>query len=123
MTRDTGPTDAWALVETERRRDRSLRQLCSAAWGVTVLVVLAYALIVGVQLAHVMRLRAVGAASSDMVYATAMPLLIVLGVLSLLVATLSTVGIFLRLRTASLTEIQLRLSALEEMLAGGVGRP
>jgi hypothetical protein len=37
--------------------------------------------------------------------------------LSLLVAGLSTVGIFLRLRTARLAEIQLRLAALEEMLA------
>jgi hypothetical protein len=46
----------------------------------------------------------------------AMPLFIVLGLLSVLIATLSTVGIFLRLRTASLAEIQLRLAALEEML-------
>jgi hypothetical protein len=42
---------------------------------------------------------------------------VVLGVLSLLIAVLSTVGIFLRLRTASLTEIQLRLAALEQVLA------
>jgi len=33
-----------------------------------------------------------------------------------LIATLSTIGIFLRLRTASLIEIQLRLAALEEIL-------
>ena len=48
--------------------------------------------------------------------ASAMPTVAVLGILSLLVATLSTVGIFLRLRTASLSEIQLRLAALEEMI-------
>jgi uncharacterized membrane protein len=42
---------------------------------------------------------------------------VVVGVLGLLVAILSTVGIFLRLRTASLSEIQLRLAALEEMIA------
>jgi hypothetical protein len=46
----------------------------------------------------------------------AMPGLIVLGLLSVLVATLSTIGVFLRLRTASLMEIQLRLAALEDML-------
>jgi hypothetical protein len=50
------------------------------------------------------------------VFGSAMPLFIVLGFLSVLIATLSTVGVFLRLRTASLTEIQLRLAALEEML-------
>jgi hypothetical protein len=47
----------------------------------------------------------------------ALPLIVVLGLLSLLIATLTTVGIFLRLRTASLAEIQLRLAALEDMLA------
>jgi hypothetical protein len=46
-----------------------------------------------------------------------MPLFDVLWKLSLLVAGLSTVGIFLRLRTASLSEIQLRLAALEELVA------
>jgi hypothetical protein len=38
-------------------------------------------------------------------------------VLSLLVAALSTVLVFLRLRTASLAEIQMRLAALEELVA------
>ena len=37
--------------------------------------------------------------------------------MSVLIATLATVAVFLRLRTASLSEIQLRLAALEEMLA------
>ena len=41
---------------------------------------------------------------------------LVLMIPSTLIATLSTVGIFLRLRTASLQEIQLRLAALEAML-------
>lgn len=45
-----------------------------------------------------------------------MPLVVVLGTISLLIATLSTVGIFFRLRTASLAEIQLRLAALEDVL-------
>ncbi len=48
-----------------------------------------------------------------------MPLIAVTGVLSVLIATVSTVGIFLRLRTASLAEIQVRLAALEQMLLEG----
>jgi hypothetical protein len=59
----------------------------------------------------------VGAVPWITVMGSAMPLVDVLWKLSLLVAAVSTVGIFLRLRTASLTEIQLRLAALEEMLA------
>jgi hypothetical protein len=47
----------------------------------------------------------------------ATPLIIALGKLSLLIATMATVAIFLRLRTSSLAEIQLRLAALEDMLA------
>ena len=43
--------------------------------------------------------------------------MIVVGCFSVLVATLATIAIFLRLRTASLTEIQVRLAALEEMIA------
>ena len=46
-----------------------------------------------------------------------MPLFTTLLMLSVLIATLSTVAIFLRLRTATLSEIQLRLAALEDMLA------
>ena len=38
-------------------------------------------------------------------------------VVPLLPTTPATIAIFLRLRTASLTEIRLRLAALEEMIA------
>jgi hypothetical protein len=58
----------------------------------------------------------VGAATIAAVWQTALPVVTVVGVLSLLIAVLSTVGIFLRLRTASLGEIRLRLGALEDML-------
>jgi len=53
----------------------------------------------------------------------AMPLIGVLWTLSLLVSALTTVGVFLRLRTASLSEIQLRLAALEEMLTAQSDAP
>ena len=71
----------------------------------------------GAQVSHMMRLAAVGALPWGAVLGSAMPFLGVLWTLSLLVATLATVGVFLRLRTASLSEIQLRLAALEEMLS------
>ena len=59
-----------------------------------------------------------GATIGD-VLALTMPLIAVTGVLSVLIATVSTVGVFLRLRTASLAEIQVRLAALEQMLLEG----
>jgi hypothetical protein len=42
--------------------------------------------------------------------------MVALGVLALLVASLTTVGVFLRFRTAALGEIQLRLTTLESLL-------
>jgi len=58
-----------------------------------------------------------GNVSYTQVFRTAMPLVWVLGTISFLIAILSTVGVFMRFRTASLGEIQLRLAAVEEMLS------
>jgi len=107
----------WAAIEDEKRRDRRLRRVSIIAWSATFLVVLVLAVLIGLQVSQMMRAVAVGAAPRSAVIWSAMPLIVVLGVLSVLIATLSTIGIFLRLRTASLTEIQLRLAALEAMLA------
>jgi hypothetical protein len=38
-----------------------------------------------------------------------------------LIATVSTIGVFVRMRAASLHEIQLRLAALEDLLASRGG--
>ena len=80
---------------------------------------LVYAAIVIARIMDMMRLTAVGMAPPSAAIEAALPLVTVLGLLSVLVATLCTIGIFLRLRTASLTEIQLRLAALEDMLRSG----
>jgi uncharacterized membrane protein len=87
------------------------------AWTVTFLILLVFTAMIGLRVLAEAHAARVGAVSWSSVVGAAMPLIIVLGLLSLLVATLSTIGIFLRLRTASLTEIQLRLGALEDMLS------
>ena len=114
-TTNPGSDTAWAIIENERRRDRFIRRVNVAAWTVTFVLVLFIAGLVGLQL------FAITGGSENafgwlMVAGSMMPLIDVLWKLSLLVAGLSTVGIFLRLRTASLTEIQLRLAALEQIL-------
>lgn len=116
--------EAWGMIEKEKRRDRFIRRVSFTAWTVTFLIALAFTVMVGAQVAEEAKAARVGAVTWYAVFGTAMPLVIVLGFLSLLIATLSTVGIFLRLRTASLAEIQLRLAALEEMLSarGDSGR-
>ena len=93
-----------------------MRRTSVIAWAVTFTALLAFALISSQHILLARQRFAVGVDSPVALYDAALPLVAVVGVLSTLVATLSTVGIFLRLRTASLSEIQLRLAALEEML-------
>jgi hypothetical protein len=116
-TPSPAPRDAWALIEVEKRRDRLVRRVCVAAWGVTLGITLLVAAMVGVQVWQMWRMANVGALPWAAVVGAAMPLVAVLWTLGLLVAALSTVGVFLRFRSASLSEIQLRLATLEEMLA------
>jgi hypothetical protein len=109
--------DEWNAIERERRLDRMIRRICIAAWATTFVLTAGYAVLVWREVAHALRMREVGAAGSEAVMAAATPLVIALGILAVLVAALSTVGVFLRFRTAALGEIQLRLAALEAMLA------
>jgi peptidoglycan biosynthesis protein MviN/MurJ (putative lipid II flippase) len=110
---------AWAMIEQEKRRDRFLRRVSFAAWTMTFLLVVFLAVISIWQMIEMMKMfdgMAAGLFPTSAFFGAMYPLLIVLGVLSVLIATLSTVGMFLRQRTASLAEIQLRLAALEELL-------
>ena len=114
-----GTTSAMTLVENERRRDRFIRRVNIIAWSISLSLILVIAVLVVLSISQF-----VGpAVSCDVPWmvllGSAMPLIDVLWKLSLLVATLSTVALFVRLRTSSLVEIQLRLAALEEMIASG----
>ena len=108
---------AWAAIDQEKRRERALRRMSAAAWTVTFVGIIGYGVLVALQIVHSLQLIGVGAASSLVVIAQLMPLLIVIVAVSLLIAAITTIGMFLRQRTASLQEIQLRLAALEEPLA------
>jgi hypothetical protein len=118
-----GSNDAWKIIENERRRDRFIRGVCITAWVVTFLIVLIVAVLVGSSTLTMYRMYLQDAVPWMTVAGTMLPLVDVLWKLSLLVAALSTVLVFLRLRTASLAEIQMRLAALEELVSSrGEGR-
>src|SRR5690348_9632047 len=106
----------WEQIDAEKRRDRFIRRVSVVAWSATLL--LAVLMVIPEAAAVVQFIHA--ALRNDLpwmtVFSAALPGIVVLGVLSVLIATLSTVAMFFRLRTASLAEIQLRLAALEEML-------
>jgi hypothetical protein len=113
----SGAERVWSAIEAEKRRDRTLRRVCVAAWVLTFAVLLIVGGLVGVTVAQAARLVLVGALSWTAVFSMAMPFIIVVGTVCLLIAVLSTVGIFLRMRMTTMSEIQLRLAALEQMLA------
>jgi hypothetical protein len=118
MTDTTSSNSAWNAIDQSRRFDRFVRRACIAAWTGTFVVVLAYAALVVAQIIPLLKLAAVGELWTVSALEETRPLLIMIGVISLLIASLTTVGVFMRQRTASLAEIQLRLAALEDMLAG-----
>ena len=106
-------------IDEEHRRDVFIRRVAKIAWGVTVVIVLILVALTTVQMvnmAPLLRFQAGGGPAIAAILGLAMPLVFVLGALSVLVATLCTIGMFLRMRTASLQEIQLRLAALEQIL-------
>jgi hypothetical protein len=109
-------SDGWDVIERERQVDRWLRRICTGAWGVTFVVTLGYAWLVGQSVMEAMRRLQVGLVTKEAVMTAATPLVVALGILALLVASLTTVGVFLRFRTAALGEIQFRLATMESML-------
>jgi len=107
----------WSLIEQEKRRDKLVRRVSVTAWSVTGGAVLVFGGVTAVEVWRMVQLASEDVAPWAVVFERAMPFVAVIGILSLLIAVLSTVGIFLRLRTASLSEIQMRLAGLEEMIA------
>ena len=112
----TAYESAWSAIDKEKRRDRLIRRVSVIAWSTTFVVVLIFAAITVQRIVLLRKQVASGFALPQAVSDAALPLVAVVGVLSLLIATLCTVGIFLRLRTASLSELQLRLASLEDMI-------
>jgi hypothetical protein len=112
-----GVEAGWAAIDRERQLDRWVRWICGVAWGVTLCLAGCYAVLIVRQVVEALRRQQVGAGTGEAVLAAAMPLVLALGILAVLVAALSTVGVFLRFRTAALSEIQLRLATLETLIS------
>lgn len=107
----------WNAIDREKGRDRLIRRICITSWSVTFALLLLLGIFVGVSTAPLVKWARIGEVAWMDVFRALTPSLIVLGIVALLIAALSTVGIFLRMRTTTLLEVQARLAALEEMLA------
>ena len=104
------------LIEAEKGRDRTLKRISTGAWILTFVALLFTAVGVGFNVWWAAEAFLRGQAGMDVIFREAMPFVWIVGAVSLLVAVLSTVGVLLRFRAASLDEIRLRLAAVEQML-------
>ncbi len=106
----------WKMIDREKRKDKSLSRISTVAWAITLLVVCAFMVLTFMDFSHHMNLYNKGVTTYQSVISTFVPFLIILGVFSLIVAIVMTIGRFMRLRTANLLEIQQRLTLLEQSL-------
>lgn len=115
-TQDTPMSRAWSRIEAEQRSDRLFRRLTIVGWSATGIVVL---LLVGfgiLQVRAAMQFVGGGAAGFGVAVGGLVPVVLAVGAFCALAATLATIGLFIRMRSASMHEIQLRLAALEDLL-------
>jgi uncharacterized membrane protein YidH (DUF202 family) len=105
------------LIDVDVKRDRLVRGVTILSWVVTFLVLIGFAVVVGQEASRALTLAHAGMVREQEVLRTLIPLFVVVGTTSLLMALVSTAALFLRQRTASLADIQLRLATLETLLA------
>jgi len=100
----------------KKKRDAVVRRIGLAAWIITFALVGIFAVLVVPSGVIAAKQVLDTGAQFDTLIDVIKPLVISLGTVSVVLALASTIAVFLRVRTASLNEIQLRLAALEDML-------
>lgn len=116
--------DVWSKIEKEKRLDIFIRRLCYTAWATTFILFITYAIIVIVQVYGLPADVLTGDFAGNRPHLSAFVFELVgltlafgaVGSLSLGIAVISTIGIFVRMRTLSLKEMRIRLETLEEIL-------
>ena len=117
MTTQKSHSDsAWEIIEREKKRDAVVRRIGIAAWIITFALAIVFAVLVVASGFTALKDFLNRGVSFEFFPDLLEPIIISLGKVSLVLALASTIAIFLRVRTASLNEIQLRLAALEDML-------
>lgn len=107
---------AWTAIERDKKADRFNRRICVGAWVATFASVFAYGVIAAVQVTRILSGNGEAFFRGAMTFGMATQFILMFGIVSALVATLATIGVFMRMRTTTMAEIQLRLAALEDIL-------
>ena len=106
----------WEMIDREKKKDLLIKRVSKVGWIGTVVMLLVFLTLTLIDLSRMVELYGKGLVSRESVINTIIPFAIVLGGLCLIIAILSTIGMFLRMRTTSLLEIQQRLASLEQMV-------
>ena len=106
----------WAQIDKEKKRDRFVRRVSRVSWGVTLVALVAVLYTFGIELSNNLDLYNRKAVPASNVWDVVYKMVKLIGIFGFIIAIISTVGVFLRLRTTSLLEIQQRLANLEQMV-------
>lgn len=118
---DTALGQTLDRIASEQRSDRTVRRLAAAGWVATGLVVLTLVAYVALNVRWILQQPAIPGQSLLPVYLSGLlPVVLAIGAFCALAATLATIGVLLRMRSASMHDIQLRLASLEELLTQSV---
>lgn len=115
-TSESPMSRAWTRIEAEQHSDRLFRRLTIVGWSATGLMVVLLVAFGIAQFRFALHMASAGAAPLGAMLAGLVPVVLAIAAFCALAATLATIGLFLRMRSAPLHEIQLRLAALEDLL-------
>lgn len=114
---NTSPKEQiWAQIDKEKQRDRFVRRVSRVSWGITLVALTVILITLGMELNHNINLYKKGVSPYSRVWDSVQNMVQLIGIFGFIIAIISTVGVFLRLRTTSLLEIQQRLANLEQMV-------
>ncbi|MDR8391169.1 hypothetical protein NC796_08475 [Aliifodinibius sp. S!AR15-10] len=122
----TTRNDLWTKIEQEKSMDTWIRRICFGAWTTTFLIYLCYAVLIIIQVSGISE-DALGRGTFGLFAPEIIELISItiafssIGSIAFGVAVISTIALFLRMRSSSLRDIRMRLETLEEMIVSGRG--
>ena len=115
-TNETSKDAVWEMIDREKKKDIFVNRVSKISWGVTLVALIAALVFFGIELSSTMGLYKRGVVAYADVLNIIFTMVKLVGIFGFIIAIISTVGVFLRLRTTSLLEIQQRLANLEQMV-------
>ncbi len=114
MTNDTA---LWQQIDRDKNKYKAFMVFCFIAWAITLSVLAYIGYLYYLEFEVVLSKLEVALANKSDVYLAKQNILSVLVAITFLIAVLATIVVFMRQRSASLQDIQLRLTLLEQSIS------